>query len=60
MIPYKLLTTEPAFIAFSINEMRSCEVTAYKTTLLSFVNCVIFATENLDDRVHIRNEFIGK
>lgn len=32
----------------------------YQVALLSFVNCLINATQNLRDRMRIRNEFIGK
>lgn len=32
----------------------------YQVALLSFVNCLINATQGLRDRMRIRNEFIGK
>lgn len=32
----------------------------YQVALLAFVNCLINATQNLRDRIRIRNEFIGE
>lgn len=32
----------------------------YQVALLSFINCLINATQGLRDRMRIRNEFIGK
>lgn len=32
----------------------------YQVALLSFVNCVIISTQGLQDRLRVRNEFIGK
>lgn len=32
----------------------------YQVALLSFVNCLINATQGLRDRIRIRNEFVGK
>lgn len=34
--------------------------TEYQVALLAFVNCIIISTQCLQDRVRIRNEFIGK
>ena len=42
-----------------VNELRMAELVPYKTTLMAFINCILVATENLDDRIRIRNEFIG-
>lgn len=32
----------------------------YQVALLSFVNCIIISTQGLQDRLRVRNEFIGK
>lgn len=32
----------------------------YKTTLVAFINCILVATEGLEERITVRNEFIGK
>ncbi|CAH1268433.1 INF2, partial [Branchiostoma lanceolatum] len=41
------------------DEFRKAETVQYKTTVLGFINCVIISTDGLEDRVRIRNEFIG-
>ena len=43
-----------------IRELRAAELPTYQATLLAFVNCVILAYDELDDRVRIRNELLGK
>uniref|UniRef100_A0A2C9K4F2 FH2 domain-containing protein n=1 Tax=Biomphalaria glabrata TaxID=6526 RepID=A0A2C9K4F2_BIOGL len=42
-----------------INELKSSELTAYKTSLMAFINCILCACEELYERNRIRNEFIG-
>ncbi|XP_035228652.1 uncharacterized protein LOC118200800 [Stegodyphus dumicola] len=39
--------------------MKSSEVVEYTTALVAFVNCVIISTATLNDRIRIRNEFLG-
>ncbi|XP_035681246.1 inverted formin-2-like isoform X1 [Branchiostoma floridae] len=41
------------------DEFKKAETVQYKTTLLGFINCIIISTDELEDRVRIRNEFIG-
>ena len=43
-----------------VNELRMAELVPYKTTLMAFVNCIIVANEELEDRSRVRNEFIGR
>ena len=43
-----------------MNELRDSELTQYQTTCIAFINALLLATENFDDRVGLRNEFIGK
>lgn len=43
-----------------VNEVRKSELTTYKTTIMALVNAIIFANENIRDRIRIRGEFIGK
>ena len=43
-----------------MNELRDSELTQYQTTCIAFINALLFATENFDERVRLRNEFIGK
>lgn len=43
-----------------MNELKSADIVPYKTTLLAFINCIIVATENLEERMRIRNEFVGE
>lgn len=42
-----------------VNEVRKSELTTYKTTIMALVNAIIFANENIRDRVRIRNEFLA-
>lgn len=43
-----------------VNEVRKSELTTYKTTIMALINAVIFANENIPDRMRIRNEFLGE
>ena len=43
-----------------VNELRKSELTTYRTTIMALINAIIFANENIRDRVRIRNEFICK
>ncbi len=43
-----------------IQELRSSETAEYSSAILAFVNCLIASAETLEERVHIRNEMIGK
>ena len=43
-----------------VDELRASDNVAYRTILLELVNCLIIYTENLEDRVRIRNEFFGE
>ncbi len=42
-----------------LHELRCAELPGYQASLMGLVNCLILANENLQDRVRIRNEFIG-
>lgn len=42
-----------------INELKTCEMAPYKTTLMAFINCILCAIVDLLERTRIRNEFIG-
>ncbi|XP_078601620.1 uncharacterized protein LOC144876335 isoform X2 [Branchiostoma floridae x Branchiostoma japonicum] len=56
---YKLAKNQRYRFSLIINELRFADVTTYKSTLMAFINCIIVATEDLEDRIRIRNEFIG-
>jgi len=43
-----------------VNELDKSSNLEYKVALLSFVNCVIISSKSLQDRIRIRNEFIGE
>ncbi len=43
-----------------IEELRKADATSYKTTLVAFINCILIATESLEERVRLRNELVGK
>ncbi|CAB4005147.1 Inverted formin-2 [Paramuricea clavata] len=42
-----------------VNELKNAESASYKATCLAFINSIIIASEQFDERVRIRNEFIG-
>ncbi|ESP03682.1 hypothetical protein LOTGIDRAFT_224207 [Lottia gigantea] len=42
-----------------VNELKNAELVPYKTTLMAFVNCILVGTDDLQERVSIRNQFIG-
>lgn len=42
-----------------VHELRTAELVSYKTILIAFINCILVATEDLEDRVRLRNQFIG-
>ncbi|XP_054721965.1 inverted formin-2-like [Uloborus diversus] len=42
-----------------VEEMRSSELSDYTTALVAFVNCLIISPAALEDRIRIRNEFLG-
>ncbi|XP_060576216.1 inverted formin-2-like isoform X2 [Ruditapes philippinarum] len=41
-----------------VNEVRHSELAAYKTIIMALINAIIFANENIKDRVRVRNEFL--
>lgn len=44
-----------------ISEMRNNnELPSYWAVIMGFVNCIVLANGELEDRVKIRNEFLGK
>lgn len=43
-----------------LNELRHADHNAYKVSILALINAIIFANENIQDRMRIRNEFLGK
>jgi hypothetical protein len=42
-----------------VNELKNTESASYKATCLSFINSIIIACQQFDERIRIRNEFIG-
>lgn len=43
-----------------VAELQAATSTDYQTALLAFINCLIISTPQLQDRVRMRNEFIGQ
>ncbi|KAL5011361.1 hypothetical protein ScPMuIL_009912 [Solemya velum] len=56
---FKLMKNQRYRFSLIVNELKTAELTPYKTTLMAFVNCILVATEEHDDRIRIRSEFIG-
>ncbi|XP_059158826.1 inverted formin-2-like isoform X2 [Physella acuta] len=42
-----------------LNELKSSELTPYRTSLMAFINCILCACEDLHERNKIRSEFVG-
>ncbi|XP_076468527.1 uncharacterized protein LOC143299218 [Babylonia areolata] len=57
----KFKTTRGKKYRFSIivEELRGSDNVAYQTILLELVNCLIIYSNDLQDRIRIRNEFFG-
>ena len=48
------------FFSIIMNELRSADFfLAYRTTVLAFINAMLIATEDFNERRNLRNEFIG-
>ncbi|XP_053952499.1 formin-J [Anastrepha ludens] len=56
---YKNLKNERYRFKIVINELEKTSNVEYQVALLAFINCVIISASNLQDRIRIRNEFIG-
>lgn len=42
-----------------VTELDKTTTVEYQIVLLAFINCVVISALNLQERVRIRNEFIG-
>ncbi|XP_064609871.1 inverted formin-2-like [Liolophura sinensis] len=42
-----------------LDELNKEESISYRAALLGFINCLIIYSKDIEDRVRIRNEFIG-
>ncbi|XP_065359241.1 formin-J [Calliphora vicina] len=56
---YKNLKNERYRFKIVINELEKTTTIEYQVALLAFINCVIISAATLQDRIRIRNEFIG-
>ena len=43
-----------------MNELKDSELDSYSLSLLSLINCFISAAPSAEDRIQVRNEFIGE
>lgn len=43
-----------------VNELKHAKTSPYKATCLAFINSIIIASDEFDERIRIRNEFIGE
>lgn len=43
-----------------VRELSETIAVDYQKALVAFINCVIISTQQIKDRIKIRNEFIGK
>ncbi|XP_078369378.1 LOW QUALITY PROTEIN: inverted formin-2-like [Oculina patagonica] len=56
---YKLTKGQRYRFSLIINELKNAEVVPYMTTCLAFINTILIATEDFEERVRLRNEFAG-
>ncbi|ELT89503.1 hypothetical protein CAPTEDRAFT_33095, partial [Capitella teleta] len=56
---YKELKHTRYRFKFLVDELKDAETIEYQATLLAFINCIIVYADKLEDRVRIRNDFIG-
>ncbi|XP_061163683.1 protein diaphanous-like [Saccostrea echinata] len=56
---YKIKKNQRYRFSVIMDELEKADLVSYRTTLMGFVNCIILANEELQERVRIRNEFIG-
>ncbi|CAH3198914.1 unnamed protein product [Porites evermanni] len=56
---YKLTKGQRYRFSLVINELKNAEVIPYMTTCLAFINTILIATEDFEERVRLRNEFAG-
>lgn len=43
-----------------IDELNDENIIAYKTALVTFINCILLGEEDIDHRIMLRNEMIGR
>ena len=44
-----------------VTELRNHDnVASYSATVLALINCIIIASDSVEERVRMRNEFIGQ
>ncbi|CRK96966.1 CLUMA_CG010313, isoform A [Clunio marinus] len=56
---YKNLKDDRYRLKVVVTELDKTTAIEYKVTLLAFINCVIISAKSLQDRLRVRNEFIG-
>jgi hypothetical protein len=57
---YKKLKSQSYRFSLIMNELKNSELDSYSLSLLSLINCFISAAPSAEDRIQVRNEFIGK
>lgn len=57
---FQTLKNERYRLKVVVDELQNAEAVDYQTVILAFINCLIISTPQLNDRIRIRNEFIGK
>ncbi|XP_059158848.1 inverted formin-2-like [Physella acuta] len=56
---YKVWRKQRYRFSLLITDLRNSDLTTYKTTVMALVNSIIVASENIRDRIRIRNEFVA-
>ncbi|XP_050417199.1 inverted formin-2 isoform X2 [Patella vulgata] len=56
---FKTMKKQRYRFSIIVNELKNAELLPYKTTLMAFINCILVGTDELQERISIRNQFIG-
>ncbi|XP_033103460.1 inverted formin-2-like isoform X2 [Anneissia japonica] len=56
---YKITKQQRYRFSFMVNELKQDVIIPYKASLVSFINAILISTEDFDERIRLRNEFIG-
>lgn len=57
---FQQLKGERYRLTLIVSELNKATAVDYQTALIAFINCIVISTPKLQDRIRIRNEFIGK
>ncbi|XP_048589665.1 inverted formin-2 isoform X2 [Nematostella vectensis] len=56
---YKMTKGQRYRFSLIVNELKNAEVVPYMSACLAFINTILISTDDFDERVRLRNEFVG-